>query len=209
MPFVDVTATPANCVSNGVAVRATATRLWLGRIEPDAGARAHAQSVIARVAGVPGRVESGGAFEDARLEAVLRAALPVEVAAALRPRFEWYACRGAFFHNDAHFEAVLFGVWCLAGPPRDLVFPRLDERVALAVGLAAIFDPFEPHAVLNPGQARYERAVYEGAPVSVFLGFELALDAATRSAFRIGAPILGAPALSSRAPVHPETGAVP
>jgi hypothetical protein len=209
MPFVECVAAAANCVTNGRALRTTAARLWHVRIEPDAAARARAQAVAASLAGAaPGRVESGGTFEDAALGAALRRALPSEIAAALRPRFEWYGCRGAFFHNDAHFGDVLFGVWCLAGPARDLVFARLERRIPVAVGAAVVFDPFEPHAVLDRGAARYDRTDYEGAPIGVFLGFELALDAAVRSAFGIGAPIAAALELSSRVAVHAETGAL-
>lgn len=209
MPFIECTAAVANCATQGLPARATAVRLWHAWLEPGAGARARAQAVAARLAGAaPGRVQSAGLFDDAALGTALRRALPNEVGAALRPRFEWYGCRGAFFHNDAHFGDVLFGVWCLAGPARDLVFARMARRVPVAVGAAVVFDPFEPHALLNRGAVRYEPADYEGAPVSVFLGFELALDAATRAAFGIDAPKPGAPVLSSRVAVHAETGAL-
>ncbi|HXF47077.1 MAG TPA: hypothetical protein VNK91_13255 [Burkholderiaceae bacterium] len=209
MPFVDCAAVAANCVTHDRALRATAARLWHGRIEPDAAVRAKAQATAARLAeAAPGRVESGGSFEDAATAAVLKRALPSEIAAALKPRFEWYGCRGAFFHNDAHFGDVLFGVWCLAGPARDLVFARLKQRIPVAFGDVVVFDPFEPHAVLARGAARYQRADYVGEPINVFLGFELVLDAAVRAAFGIGAPVADALEVSSRVPVHAETGAL-
>lgn len=208
MPFVDSSAAAANCIEPGGVVRAAAKRLWHAHIEPSAVALASARDAAQRLDGAPGRVASGGAFQDGPLAALLRGALPGELGSALRPRFEWYYCRGAFFHNDAHFGAVLFGVWCLAGPARDMVFPRLQRRIAVSVGDAVVFDPFEPHAVLDPGAVRYRRSDYEGAPPNVFLGFELELTATVRSAFGIGAPVGAATVLSSSVAVDAENGAL-
>ena len=155
----------------------------------------------------PGRVQSLGRFASEAATAPLAAALPAALAAALRPTFEWYACRGAFFHNDAHYGEVLFGAWCAAGPAREIVFPRGGLRVAATPGAWAVFDPFEPHAVLDAGRTRYARADYADGAVSLFIGFELSLDDAVRAAFGIGAARPGAPLLASSVAVHPETGA--
>ena len=76
------------------------------------------------------------------------------------PTFEWYVCRGAFFHTDAHYANVLFGVWYIDGPPVDLVFPRIRRRVARAPGFIDVFDPFEVHGVLHPGVSEYRAADY-------------------------------------------------
>lgn len=119
---------------------------------------------------------------------------------------EWYGCRGAFFHNDAHYDSVLFGVWALSGPERDLVFPRIDCRLSAAVGKIVVFDPFEPHAVLAAGEARYRSEDYENGAPNLFLGFEVALTSEVRATFGIGPAHTNAPTLSSRVAINPETG---
>jgi len=121
---------------------------------------------------------------------------------------EWYGCRGAFFHNDAHYDGVLFGVWSVAGPQRELVFPRLDRRLPARIGSIVVFDPFEPHAVLDTGAVRYCRDDYEAAQANLFLGFEIALTPKVRNAFGIEAAQANVPTLSSRIAINPETGAL-
>jgi len=148
-----------------------------------------------------------GRFESAEVSAKLASALPEPLADALRPGFEWYACRGAFFHNDAHYEDVLFGAWCVSGPSREIVFSRAGRRAPAGPGDWIVFDPFEPHAVLDPGCESYRREQYDGAPVSLFVGFELCLDDRVRQAFGIAPPPAGSPVLSSRGAIHAETGA--
>ena len=91
----------------------------------------------------------------------LAEALGTRLGAALRMDFEWYYCRGAFFHNDAHYDARLFGVWCIEGPPMQLVFPRAALRLAVAPTSVVIFDPFEVHGVLAPGCARMPQGLPE------------------------------------------------
>ena len=81
-----------------------------------------------------GRVQSGGAWSDAAVHAEIAALIELPLRYALRQGFEWYVCRGAFFHTDAHYASVLFGVWYIVGPPVDLVFPRIGRRVAASIG---------------------------------------------------------------------------
>jgi hypothetical protein len=138
----------------------------------------------------------------------LAAALPPGIRADLRTGFEWYACRGAFFHHDAHFSDVLFGAWCVAGPRREIVFSRLAMRVLATPGDWLVFDPFEPHAVLDGGTFRYTRERYTASTVSLFIGFELALSEAVRHAFGVGPPPVGATVLATRTAVNAETGAL-
>lgn len=154
-----------------------------------------------------GRVESAGTFEQPAFLELIRQTLPAPLSDLLRPRMEWYGCRGAFFHNDAHYEGVLFGVWCILGPARELVFPRVGARLPASVGDLAVFDPFESHGVLRPGADTYEGDDYEREDASVFLGFEVTLAPTVRAAFGIGAPHAGAPTFSSRIAIHPGTGA--
>ena len=98
----------------------------------------------------------------------LAEALGTRLGAALRLDFEWYYCRGAFFHNDAHYDARLFGVWCIEGPPMQLVFPRAALRLAIAPTSVVVFDPFEVHGVLAPGCDTYAANDYLSAEASVF-----------------------------------------
>lgn len=206
MRWIDVSAPPAVCVGPDGRLRSSAARLLSGSLPLPAGLRA-AVDDRRFDADSPGRVVSGGKFELEQAHAALAAALGHVLATGLRPAFEWYACRGAFFHNDAHYAGVLFGVWCVAGPPREIVFPRLGLRAAARPGDWAVFDPFEPHAVLDPGERTYDRARYAGAPASVFAGFEIELNEATRAAFGIEQAGRGIE-LSSRTRVNAETGAI-
>lgn len=102
---------------------------------------------------------------------------------------------------------MLFGVWSVAGPAREVVFPRLGLRTPAAPGDWVVFDPFEPHAVLDPGAPTYERARYADASPSVFAGFELELNDATRTAFAVADDARGTE-LSSRTRINAETGAI-
>jgi hypothetical protein len=155
----------------------------------------------------PGRVCSAGAWQSALVHSALAAMLGAPLAPSLRTRLEWYLTRGAFFHNDAHYEGVLFGVWCIAGPPAELVFPRLGVRIDASPGRLAVFDPFEVHGVLSPGRDRYASEDYDHSPASVFVGFELELTAAVAQTFDV-APAADAPTLSSATRIDPTTGAV-
>jgi hypothetical protein len=144
------------------------------------GFRALPASLLARASRVSaaasaGRVESAGTWRDDALHADLASTLG-DLGSALRPRFEWYVCRGAFFHTDAHYPDVMFGVWAVAGAGVDIVLARSAQRVEVEAGTIVIFDPFEVHGVLMRGADHYDAADYRGAsmPSSVFAG--LALD---------------------------------
>lgn len=154
----------------------------------------------------PGRVVSAGQFTDAGVLRQLRAQLPCELQPALRQSFEWYACRGAYFHTDAHYSDVLFGAWSIAGPARTVVFSRTGIRIDAPPGTWLIFDPFEPHAVLDRDASTYRRDTYEEAPPSVFIGFELTLTEAVCRAFAIGPAAANSVRLASDVPVNAETG---
>jgi hypothetical protein len=184
-----------------------AARLWRGHASAPEQVILAARTAAIGMNARPGKVESGGTFEERSLAELIRRALPAPLAGFLRAKMEWYGCRGAFFHNDAHYDDVLFGVWCILGPPRDLVFSRVAARVPAVVGGLAVFDPFEPHAVLSPGSRTYQSEDYEAADLSVFLGFEIELAPAVRSALGIGPPHAGAATYSSRIAIHPATGA--
>jgi hypothetical protein len=207
MRAVTSSVSPAVCVSSDGARRMSISRVLGGALSPPP----ELQDAAPRCAtgeGAPGRVIAGGTFAQPEAHRALAAALGSALAPSLRPSFEWYLCRGAFFHNDAHYSGVLFGVWCVDGPARELVLPRLGLRIAAAPGDWIVFDPFEPHAVLEPGAATYVRERYLEARPSVFAGFELELNERTRTELGIGEPVEASVELSSRTRVNAETGAI-
>lgn len=213
-------AAPAAICLTGDQHRRAARRIACGRLPAGIRLTRQAQEIVASrsAAGelVPGRVLCTGSFEDPTLFRRLARRLPAACAAALRPQFEGYACRGAHFHTDAHYGDVLFGAWCVSGPAREIVFPRLGLRLPGAVGCWVLFDPFEPHAVLDRGAPRYRRDDYEQAEPNGLVGFEVRLTPGVRAAFGIDAAPGDAaqrdsgslPALSSARRVDPETGAL-
>jgi len=206
MPFVNLAQAPVNCAGSAGPLRSIASRLWLGHHAPASSVSTYALAAAARMRGPVGRVESLGAFEDIEIEHALHQGLPESLASCLRSRLEWYGCRGAFFHNDAHYDGVLFGIWSILGPARDVVFPRIDCRLSSAIGSMMIFDPFEPHGVLDAAALSYRAEHYEGATPSVFLGFEIELSAGVREAFGVAPAQERGPALSSRIAINPENG---
>lgn len=202
---IAVSAGPATCRCPPAADRSSAAHLLVGRIPfADIIRLPDCTSVQ-----FPGRVCGLGRFRNDALRSLLAEALPPEVRGSLRPDFEWYACRGAFFHNDAHYGGVLFGAWCVAGPRREIVFSRLGVRTPAAPGDWTVFDPFEPHAALDCGTVEFRRDRYEGAPVSLFIGFELELDEAVSRSFGIAPPVPGATILSSAVKIDAENGRLP
>ena len=188
--------------------RSSAGGVWTGHQKPPAALAAAAAFFSSTLAAAPGRVQETSQPPPAEALAALAAALPSAWRTVLRPTLVWYGCRGAFFHNDAHFGRVLFGVWCAGGPAREVVYPRLGLRVPATPGDLVVFDPFEPHGVLDPGQHRYVRERYLDAEPSAFVGFELELDAAVGRDFLIGTPPEHGLRLSSRSAVNAESGAV-
>ena len=163
---------------------------------------------IADSHGAVGKVHSTGAWHCPEVQTALAEALGDPLGAALRAGFEWYYCRGAFFHNDAHYDARLLGVWCIVTPPMELVFPRADVRVAVAPGSIAVFDPFEVHGVLAPGRNAYAAADYQSANASVFLGFELDLTLSIAEMFDIHDRIDPGPVISSQTRIDAASGKI-
>jgi hypothetical protein len=188
--------------------RALAQRIWHGHLCAPVDLQQRASQLAADAPNLPGRVHALGRFQDKAAGLALRGCLPVPLAALLRPQFEWYGCRGAGFHTDAHYDAVLFGSWCLAGPRRDIVFARSGLRLSCIAGDLIVFDPFEPHAVLLAGHGRYDREHYLDSPANIFLAFELELTAPLRDQFGIGYPAPDAIRISSATAVNAETGAI-
>ena len=200
--FVEFAVAPALCESDRVPPRATAARLLAGQLAVPAILYPDVSTATA-----PGRVFSAGRFRNDAVRQALISAIGPKLSSFLREEFEWYACRGAFFHNDAHFVDVLFGAWCVAGPTREVVFSRAQARATAGPGSWVIFDPFEPHAVLDTGQNCYERDRYLNAVPSIFVGFELTLDEPIREHFGIvGQPAQHAAVLSSAVAINAETG---
>ena len=206
MRFVAHTAPPASCVSASGNARSIATKLAFGECLPDATLHAQARERV-RNDGVIGKVIVLGAWREPAVRAHLSAALGALLAPALRPDFEWYQSRGAFFHNDAHYDARLFGVWCIAGPPAAIVFPRAALRLAGGPGSIAVFDPFEVHGVLAPERDFYSADHYQDAEASVFLGFELDITQAIAGAFGID-PAANGRVISSRTRIAADSGAL-
>jgi hypothetical protein len=209
--YVEGAAAAARCRANDGTERAIAARVLCGAAP---GIADHllpaAAAFAAQLAPSAGRVQQSSSFEDAALHAALAASLPQEVGASLRARFEWYGCFGACFHNDAHYDGVLFGVLALSGPPRDIRFPRIGVRVPASPGAWTVFDPFEPHGVVLPDRSRYRSEDYAGAPATVFVGFEVDLAPAVRAAFGVAdaPPARASLLLSSGSAINAETGAV-
>ncbi len=135
--------------------------------------------------GAVGKVHSAGTWQCPTTHTQLAEALGGPLGAALRAGFEWYYCRGAFFHNDAHYDGRLFGVWCIVTSAMELVFPRADVRAVVAPGSIVVFDPFEVHGVLARGRTAYAASDYRSANASVFLGFELDITPAIAEMFDI------------------------
>ena len=206
MQFIAIDA-PGLLAHSGHSMRAVARRIACGQRSPDAALVARAREAGCGEAS-PGRIESAGKWADARARTQLAEALGQPLGHALRPTFEWYICRGAFFHTDAHYTDVMFGVWYLDGPPVDIVFARAGVRVAALAGSIVVFDPFEVHGVLHGGASEYVAADYANAPRSVFAGFELELDDAVHASFAITEAASGARVVSTHTRVSAASGAL-
>jgi hypothetical protein len=193
-------APPAIAVASGGSLRAVA-----GRIGHATAVLPAALCLPAAPGGLPGRVQASDPWRDGALHAALGDALGVPLSAALRPDFEWYFCRAAFFHNDAHYGDVIFGIWCVAGNA-DLVFPRARCRLPAVPGAIALFDPFEVHGVLAPGAAEFEAERSEAGELSMFIGFELDLTLAVRAAFGVEAVAPGGRTIGSSTRISPRDG---
>jgi hypothetical protein len=189
----------------GVA-RSIARAIAFGERAPDATLSARAHDV-ARSDGAIGKVHARGIWQEPAVQAQLADVLSGPLAPALRADFEWYYCRGAFFHNDAHYDDRLFGVWYVFGPPVELVFPRATVRLGIGAGSIVVFDPFEVHGVLAPGRSSYAATDYQSADPSVFLGFELDITPVIADAFDMHDGLNG-PVISSRTRISTASGAI-
>jgi hypothetical protein len=206
MQWISHAAPVASGLSAAGVARSIARAIAFGESTPDAALFAHAQAIEGNDSAV-GKVHAAGTWRGPAVHTQLAAALGAPLGRALQADFEWYYCRGAFFHNDAHYDAQLFGVWCISGPPIELVFPRAAVRVAAGSGTLVVFDPFEIHGVLAPGHSTYAAADYQGADASVFLGFELGITPAIAEAFGIRSGVSGH-LISSRTRISAASGTI-
>lgn len=194
-----------SCVSASGATRSIANKIASDHCVPGDSLRERADAEP--VAAEAGRVYSSGAWRDAAARAQLTNALGPQLACGLRDDFDWYRCRGAFFHNDAHYDNRLFGVWCVSAPPADLVFPRTSLRFTLTSGCIVVFDPFEVHGIVLPNAEQFSASDYDTVEAVVLLGFELDLTEDIAAAFGI-APGIAGPLVSSRTRINAATGAI-
>jgi len=196
LQFIKHSSAAITCLEVSGTARSIADRIAHGFHCPDDNVRALALGVVANDAR-PGKVHSLGTWRDADIQAHLASLLEPPLAAALRPQFEWYQCRGAYFHNDAHYEQTLFGIWCVMGAPAELVFPRADLRVGAGPGDIAVFDPFEVHGLLAPGCHTYCADVYEGTVPNIYVGFEIAFTPEVAALFNTRSSYAAGPVISS------------
>ena len=196
----------ASCLSASGSARSIAGKMAFCKCIPDVTLTAYAHELVLSN-GIAGKVHALGTWREPSVDAQLRAALGALLAPVLRADFEWYQCRGAFFHNDAHYEDRLFGIWCIAGPPAELVFPRAALRLDAGPGSITVFDPFEVHGVLAPTRSAYAADDYRNAEASVFLGFELDITSAIAAAFGIEPGVHGG-MISSRTRISASSGAL-
>jgi hypothetical protein len=197
---------PPLLAASGSGLRPVARRVAHSFRRPASELVARARLMRATDIGI-GRVHSAGAWTDASVHGQIVASLDLPLQPALRQAFEWYLCRGAFFHTDAHYSNVLFGVWYIDGPAVDITFARAGIRVGADPGTLVIFDPFEVHGVLLPGATAYRAEDYLTNPGSVFVGFELELDESVRASFDITAVPSSARVISSATRVSSTSGA--
>lgn len=205
MRFVSHAGAPLNCLDAAGTTRSIADKIAFGRCAAGANLQTRARE-LGNPTSIAGRVYSGGAWRDPAVHAQLAATLGDTLGSALRDDFEWYCCRAAFFHNDAHYEARLFGTWCIAGSELELVFPRGSVRLSSAPDAVTVFDPFEVHGILAPGAQHFSAADYEEIGPSVILGFELDLTPAVAHAFGIRPGATGR-VISSATRIAASTGA--
>lgn len=206
MQWIPHAAPVSSCLSANGVVRSIARAVAVGACVPDPTLQKHAREIAGHPIFV-GKVHAGGSWQNPAVHQQLAEALGTRLGPALRPDFDWYYCRGAFFHNDAHYDARLFGVWCIEGPPMQLVFPRAALRLAIGPASVVVFDPFEVHGVLAPGCSTYAANDYQSAEASVFVGFELDIVPALAEAFEIENGVSG-PVISSRTRIDAISGTI-
>lgn len=208
MRLIATTAPAASSRSAAGIGRSIARMVAVGERTADARLRALALDIAGSHGGAVGKVHSAGTWQCPTAHTQLAEALGDPLCAALRPTFEWYYCQGAFFHNDAHYDARLFGVWCVVAPAIELVFPRIEVRVAVPPGTVVVFDPYEVHGVLAPGCTAYAETDYQSASASVFLGFELDITPAIAKLFGIHDRIDPGLVISSQTRVDATSGKI-
>lgn len=74
--------------------------------------------------------------------------------------------QGAAFHVDTFNSAwrnALFWVYVLESGPVDLLFPNIAIRLPLQSGQLVVFDPGEPHGVVQQGAEQYSKASFKSA----------------------------------------------
>jgi len=184
MQFISHSGAPLSCLDAAGTARSIADKIAFGHCPASAALQTRARD-LRDPTSVAGRVYSGGAWRDTAVHAQLAAVLGDTLGGALRDDFEWYCCRAAFFHNDAHYEGRLFGTWCIAGAELELVFPRASVRLSSAPSAITVFDPYEVHGILAPGAQQFSATDYEDIEPSLILGFELDLTPAIAAAFGI------------------------
>ncbi len=206
MQWISHAAPVSSCLSANGVVRSIAKAVAVGLCVPDATLQERAREIVG-LRGAVGKVHAGGCWQDPAVHQQLAEALGTHLGPALRQDFEWYYCRGAYFHNDAHYDARLFGVWCIESPPMQLVFPRAALRLTVGPASVVVFDPFEVHGVLAPGCSTYAANDYQSAEASAFVGFELEITPALADAFDIKDDASG-PVISSRTRINASSGRI-
>ena len=206
MRLIAHAAPAASCLHASGNIRSIANKVAFGECTAEATLVARARSVMLSDVSA-GKVHTLGTLREPKIHAQLGASLGALLMPALRPDLEWYQCRGAFFHNDAHYDARLFGIWCIVGPPARARLSRGRRCVWLrGPGSIAVFDPFEVHGILAPQCAAYVADDYEDAEASIFLGFELDITPAIAAAFGIKPGAEGR-VISTRTRIAADTGA--
>lgn len=70
----------------------------------------------------------------------------------------------AGFHVDLPYQEVILGAWHVGGPPREVHFPEMGLVVPFRAGSLLLFDAMQPHAMLPPGTAEFNREGHAHAP---------------------------------------------
>jgi hypothetical protein len=89
------------------------------------------------------------------------------------------ACKLPGFHTDLHgFSSSLFCVtWQSEDAGLDLYFPHLQERVPLTRGRTIIFDPVQPHGIVDRGSLVNESVDNSMRPIQVYVSVVIDMNA--------------------------------
>ncbi|KWT98136.1 MULTISPECIES: hypothetical protein [unclassified Variovorax] len=78
---------------------------------------------------------------------------------------------GLPYHHDMPYSNGIFGAWCIEGPPeRTVRFGEMDIEVPFKPGTVVVFDPAQPHALLN-GKRQFEETDYAPTDLVGMVGF--------------------------------------